>query len=343
MNPSEIKRRGRPPKPRIPLDRSSAAPALALPAVPVREQDTEVIAPVAVGPISTLRASTAPVMTPIVSPAETLGGNVTSAPRSLDIVEPDLQPRRANLSKPHIILKVKSSPESYSNSMVPCSTDSEDTDDESLTKQLQAGSSSVHTNEVGFASATRPVYGDIVAATMVTGLTSPRPIMTQPITSIADVVRDLSTDSASESQTSYSSSSSTSETDSDDDTTFTPRRTWATVNTDSMAPTPGASSRGDSSTGRGRGRGRGSSRDGVLGGGSHGASNRSIIMEKGQQTLGTFFLKPLVVGGTIKEGSPSRSFEEGGSAEKKENVATSDPSRIISEQDQNKDEEMKDS
>ena len=344
VNPSETKRRGRPPKPRIPLDRSSAAPALALPTIPVREQNTEVVAPPAVGPIPTLRASTAPVMTPVVNSAETLGGNVTAAHRSFDTVALDPQPRRASPSKPHIILKVKSTPESYSNVMVPCSTDGEDTntDDESLTEHVQTASSPIHANEVSFACVAEPHYDD--RATMVTDL-SPHPIMTQPITSIADVVRGLSTDS--ESQTSYSSSSTTSETDSDGDTTFTPRRAWATVNADSVASTSGASSRGDSSAGRtrGRGRGRGWSRDGMPGSGSHGVNSRPIIIEKGQQTLGTFFLRPLMVDGAIKEGSPSLSFEEEKIGEKRKGseAATNGQSRVKSEQDMNQDEEMKDS
>ena len=301
----------------------------------------------AVGPIPTLRASTAPIMTPIVNPAETLGGSVTGVHKGLDIAAPDPQSRRANLSKPHIILKVKSSPESYSKSMVPCSTDGEDTntDDESSTEQLQTCDSPIHTNEVGLTRVAEPLYGELSAAKMVTDLASPHRIMTQPITSIADVVRDLSTDSASESQTSYSSSSSPSEIDSDGDATFTPRRAWATVNADNMLPTAGAS-RGDSSAGRGRGRGlgRGWSRDSMLGSGGHGAASRPNIIEKGQQTLGTFFLKPLVVDETIQEGSSSYSFDEGKrGGKKKGSETTSGRPRVISAQDENQDEEMKDS
>jgi len=111
------------------------------------------------------------------------------------------------------------------------------------------------------------------------------PLVTPRPASIADAVTNISTDSEP-------SSSSSSEDDTEEDETFHPNRSWVAVNTGSSAGAPKATSRGGGSVGtRGRGRRHEST---PIGGGSTGVRSKSgaVKMEKGQQTLGSFFLRP---------------------------------------------------
>lgn len=108
-----------------------------------------------------------------------------------------------------------------------------------------------------------------------------RPSASKPA-SIADAVLNISTDS--------DDSTTSEEEDSEEDATFLPKRVWMSVTNGSSGESPKPTTRGGGSMGtRGRGRGRG----GTPGGSGNVSRGQGAKMEKGQQTLGNFFQKPL--------------------------------------------------
>lgn len=327
--PSEPKKRGRPRKPQITLDRS---PVVAL----------------AGRSLTSMSASLPPSTIPASDASEV--GNLTVLSDDTIVIEevdspPVVAPSTAaptrmmpfSPQKRHINLIVRDSAKVIPrHGNPPTSGDSTETDEDNAEQALKNKASDRLTAVNGVSKTTTPAASSLLA----NGAQQEPTIMHPPVSakpaSIADAVANISTDSEQ--------SSSTSEDDTEEDETFHPRRNWVAVNSGSSASTPKAITKTKSGgpvggRGSGRGRGRGST---PVGGGAAGLKTKSdgVKMEKGQQTLGSFFLKPLAVGVPIQQPVvPAAGIEYAGLVVKRGGKWGTGTGRM---QNENVDVEMKD-
>lgn len=279
--PSEPKKRGRPRKPQITLDRSPVvAPVslpntltgrnLALPSAPLHSPTIPASDALETANLTVLSNDTVAVEGAESSPA---AAPPTPGPTRMMPFSPQ---------KRHINLIIRDGGKVLHK--VPSSTE---TDDPFAPQARIKNTDPRRSTAVnGVPKATAPATSSPLASVVQNESTLNHPHIPPRPASIADAVRNISTDSEP-------SSSSTSEDDTEADKTFHPKQRWVTVNTSSSVSSPKATSRGGGSVGaRGRGRGRGSS---PVASGSARVS-AAVKVEKGQQTLGSFFMKPLAVG-----------------------------------------------
>ena len=283
--PSGPKKRGRPRKPQITLNRSPVVAPAPLPNALAGRGFAFTPASLALPTILASEASEASSLT-VVSANTIVMEEVKSPPAAAPPTIRQISMMPFSPQKRHINLIIRDSAKvPPTPRKAPTSRDTTETDEAFAGQVQKSNTHSGRPTTAGGASKTTTPMTSSHLTSIVQNESSlnPLPVPPRPI-SIADAVRNISTDSEP-------SSSSSSEDDTDADETFHPKRNWAAVNTGSSAGAPRATSRGGGSVGtRGRGRGRGST---PVGGGNAGVRPKSatVKIEKGQLTLGSFFLK----------------------------------------------------
>ncbi|KAF8439596.1 hypothetical protein BGX38DRAFT_1273265 [Terfezia claveryi] len=284
--PSEPKKRGRPRKPQITLDRSPVVAPVSLPNASTGRS-------LAI-PSASLHSPTIPASDALDTSNLTVLSNdtvaVEGAESSRAAAPPTAGPTRMmpfSPQKRHINLIVRDSVKVLHKEPRSTETDNLFAPQARIKNTDPARSTAVN----GVPKATAPVTSSPLACVVQNESTLNHPRIPPRPASIAEAVRNISTDSEP-------SSSSTSEDDTEADKTFNPKQSW-----------------GSGSVGaRGRGRGRGST---PVASGSTRVS-AAVKVEKGQQTLGSFFLKPLAVGVPFQQPAmPAAGIERGGLVEKR--------------------------
>ena len=335
--PSEPKKRGRPRKPQITLDRSPVVAPVPLPNAPPGRSFASASA--SLPPPAVLASQASEVSNPALLSDNTI--TVEEAKSSPATAPPTAAPTRVmpfSPQKRHINLIVRNSAKVLPRpGQTHASGDSTEPDEDfaaQFRKNNKALDRSTAANGVSKSAAL--LNSCPLARVAQNESTLSYPHVSPKPASIADAVTNISTDSEP-------SNSSTSEDDTDADETFHPKRGWAAVNTGSSASAVKAPTRGGGSVGtRGRGRGRGST---PVGGGNARARSKSgsAKIERGQQTLGSFFLKPLAVGVSIQQPALSAAgIEKGGAVAKRGGKRGTVADRVQNE-NENVDVEMKDS
>lgn len=304
-----VKKRGRPRKARISLDSAPLTDQTTLPTATTGTNTIREPVPHLMHPPYTVPASDDSALSPVPEPQPSVVRAVQpkkkGALNNTDLATdaPQAKTHSHPVHRPYINLIVRDTSKVGPKAVIRPTKAPEDSG-EDHEKDGPAGTltwvtpsaTSNSTNPVTIATQgeSSPTTTITVAKSTNTAAASASPCPKKPVSSIADAVIDVSTDSES----SQSTTSSSDEGNSDDDANFQPGSGWASVNKGSSTSTPRPSSRGGS---RGRGRGRGNTPGSAGNGGAVMKSRGVPKMEKGQQTLGTFLLKPLAVGVRVEQ------------------------------------------
>ncbi|KAF8423521.1 hypothetical protein EV426DRAFT_574381 [Tirmania nivea] len=331
--PSEPKRRGRPRKPQITLNRSPVVAPVPLSNAPAGRGFTSMSASLPPRTVPASEVSEASNLT-VLSDDPIVKEEAKSPPAAAPSTVASTRILPLSPQKRHINLIVRDSarvlPRPSNAHMPGDSTETEDVFAAQTWKNKDPGPPTT-VNDVSKSAAL--VTSSPLARVVPNESTLNCPLLPPKPASIADAVTNISTDSEP-------SSSSTSEEDTETDETFHPKRSWVAVNSGSSASGPKSTTRGGGSVGtRGLGCGRGSS---PVSGRNPGVRSRggATKIEKGQQTLGSFFQKPLAVGVAIQQRAiPAAGIERAGPGAKRGGKRETGAGRVKSE---NVDVEMKD-